>query len=156
VRLFLSLTVCLLMSVYVRADESSKGAKQSPTEDEIVNQCGGRLAKIFAKFGTPENVTVDGANDGGVDLDYGPFGFKIEKKFVTVCFFWDTWKGAVKGVKIGDDQEQAVKVLGTNTHDFKREDGLQDYGWDLKDPDAVLWVNFNKDKKAKQINIELK
>jgi hypothetical protein len=154
-RLALALTVCLTIPSGANADGPGNKAQQPPTDDAIISSCGAPLSKVFAHFGTPGDLRASGDNDGGVDLDYGGFGFKIKNKAATACFFWADWKGLVKGVKIGDGKDQFVKTLGANTHIFKHPDGLQDYGWDLKAPDAVLWVYFEKDDKVKKIDAEL-
>ena len=153
-RLFLALAICLMIPAWVNADDSSNAVKQAPTDEAVINLCG-QLPNVFARFGPPEDVRASGDNDGGADLDYGSFGFKIKNKTALACFFWSDWKGPVKGVKIGDSKEQAVKVLGANKHTFKHPDGLEDFGWDLTTPNAILWLYFDKDSKVKKIDTEI-
>lgn len=154
-RLCLALAICLIIPAWSVADDSSNAAKQPPTDDAVINLCGARLPNVFARFGLPEDLRASGDNDGGVDLDYGSFGFKIKNKTAMACFFWSVWKSPVKGVKIGDSKDQAVKVLGANKHVFKHLDGLEDYGWDLNTPNAILWLYFDKDSKVKKIDTEI-
>ena len=87
-------------------------------------------------------------------MDYETFTLKIKDKAATACFFEADWKGPAHGVKIGDNQERGLKVLGKNTHEYKHPNGLEDYGWDLKSPKAVFWVFFDGDYKIKKIDVE--
>jgi hypothetical protein len=153
-RLAMALAACLTFAASVHADDSGNRPKQPPTDGEVIGLCGERMAKVFDRFGSPEDIRVSGDNDGGIDLDYGAFGFKIKGKTTTACFYWHDWKGPVKGVKIGDDKEQVIKTLGANKQVFKHPDGLEDYGWELNTPNAVLWVYFDKDSKVKMIDVE--
>jgi hypothetical protein len=154
-RFALALVACLIIPAWCEADDSSNTFKQAPTDEAVINLCGAGLPNVFAQFGLPEDLRASGDNDGGVDLDYGSFGFKIKNKTALACFFWSDWKGPVKGVKIGDSKEQAVKVLGANKHVFKHPDGLEDYGWDLTTPNAIFWLYFDKDGKVKKIDTEI-
>ena len=73
-----------------------------------MEMCGSRLAKVFSKFGTPEDLVAVRGSDvdqDSVKLSYGEYGFQVRDKTVTVCFFWADWKGAVRGVSIGDARE---------------------------------------------------
>ncbi len=153
-RVALALAACLIAAASVAADDSA-GAKQPPTDAAIINTCGARLADVFARFGLPDDLRPSGDNDGGVDLDYGTFGFKIKNKSAVATFFWSDWKGPVNGVNIGDTKEQAVKILGPSKHVYKHPDGLEDYGWDLTTPNAILWLYLDKDGKVKKIDTEL-
>jgi hypothetical protein len=153
-RVVLALAVCLVGSAWVVADDFS-AAKQPPTDESVINTCGAHLPDVFARFGVPGDLRPSGDNDGGVDLDYGAFGFKIKNKIAVATFFWSDWPGTVKGVKIGDTKDQAIKVLGPNKHTYKHPDGLEDYGWDLTTPNAILWLYLDKDGKVKKMDTEL-
>jgi hypothetical protein len=49
-----------------------------------------------------------------------------------------------------------LKTLGKNTKTYNRPDGLEDYGWEVTDPeDAVLWTFFDKEGKVRKIDMEL-
>ena len=52
-------------------------------------------------------------------------------------------------------QEQVVKILGKHTNVFRYADGLEDYGWNLKKENAILWAYFDKDGRVKKITAEL-
>jgi len=152
----LALAACLMIATWVNAEDTGQAAKQPPAADAVLSLCGARLAKVFDRVGVPEDVEASGDDDGGVDLDYGAFGFKIKDKTATACFFWKDWKEPVKGVKFGNTKDQVIKILGATKRVFKHKDGLEDYGWDLKEPDAVLWVFFDKDDNVKEIDAESK
>lgn len=154
-RVALALAAWLIIPAWVEADGFGEGAKQPPTDEAVIKLCGARLANVFDQFGLPSDLRASGDNDGGVDLDYGAFGFKIKNKTAQACFFWTDWKGPVKGVKIGDSKDQAMKVLGANKHTFKHPDGLEDYGWDLDSPNAILWLYFDKDGKVTKMDTEI-
>jgi hypothetical protein len=154
-RLALALALALVIATSSSAQEAGGSAKQ-PTDKEVLDMCGARLKKVFAKFGTPVDLIVSDDNDGGVNLDYGTFGFKIKAKTATTCFFWPEWTGSVKGIKIGDTKEQVLKALGKNTKTFNRPDGQEDYGWAVTDPeDTVFWTYFDKDGKVRKMDVEL-
>jgi hypothetical protein len=86
-RLALALLLALVTASSSFAQNAAGSAKQ-PTDKEVFSMCGARLKKVFAKFGTPVDLIVSDDNDGGVNVDYGTFGFKIKAKTATTCFFW--------------------------------------------------------------------
>lgn len=154
-RLVLSLVVCLMMSSLVYAEDSSLGAKPGLSGDTILGLCGARLAKVFDRLGTPENLRPSGDQDGSVDIDYGTFGLKIKNKTAAACFFWNDWTGPVKGIRIGDTKEQVLKILGKNDRIYTHADGLEDYAWNFKSESILFWAWFDKNNKVRKITAEL-
>src|SRR5437588_8755630 len=69
-RLALTLTAVLMIATRVNADDSGNATKQPPTDDKIIAQVGGRLVKVFAQVGMPEDLEAGGDYDGGGDLRY--------------------------------------------------------------------------------------
>ncbi len=153
--------VCLMIAAQFKSAVPTATAApaavvtQVPTDETILGLCGARLAMVFERLGVPEDLRASGDKDGGVDLDYGAFGLKIKNKIVTACFFWREWQGPVRGIKIGDSKEQVVKILGKHTNVFKYADGVEDYGWNLKKENSILWAYFDKDGRVKKITAEL-
>lgn len=133
--------------------------KDAPTDAAIIDMCGGRLAKAFHQFGTPVDLLIsrgDKPDDDSVFLDYGPFGLEVRNKTVIGCYFYQEWKDTVKGVKIGDSREQVVKVLGNAPVTIKSKVGLESFKYDLKDNDAEMYVDFDKDNKVRKVEIQAK
>jgi hypothetical protein len=142
------------------AQDGAATAKNAITDATIINLCGGRLAKMFAQCGTPENLQVK--RGGTPDEDdvlfvYESVGFRVRDKVVRTCFFWSNWKGPIRGIKIGDSREDVVKVLGKAPTTDKDKDGaITAYGYDLKDLDADFFTNFDKDGKVWRVEVSLK
>jgi hypothetical protein len=133
--------------------------KSKPTSEDILNACGSRLVKVFAQFGTPIDVSPtrnsDDPREDTVIFSYGDWGFAIRNKTVEDCFFW-TWNDPVRGIKIGDTSDALVKVLGKPSISNKDgAGGLTGYGWNLKDLDATLYVDFDNNGKVDRIDCEL-
>ncbi len=129
------------------------------TDNAVIGMCGERLVKLFRRFGTPEDLYPNRGDDttkDSVTLDYGNFGFRVRNKSVIICYFWSGFPSAVRGIKIGDTRDSAVKTLGSTYQTYNNTDGVQDYGWDLKDDDATLWACFGTDNTIKSIQIEPK
>jgi len=130
------------------APKTAAAEKKLPTDATIVALCGDTLANVFAKCGVPEEITVNG--DNLPVLLYGPFAFTVKNKTIVGSFFFDDWKGTIKGVKYGDAKDQAVKVLGKGYEDVKGKgsDGkpFEAYGWDDKTQKATFWLYFTDDK----------
>ncbi len=152
-RIALTLAALLVVVARVEADDAAKGGTQLPTDDTIINLCGDSLANMFAKCGLPESVFAN--NSKMAILDYGSYGFSVDKKKVTVSYFFDGWKGTIKGVKFGDTKEHVVEVLGSGYSDVKGKT-FQAYGWELKEPKATFWLYFDDDDKVSRVQITQK
>src|SRR5207247_5614682 len=134
--------------------------KDAPTDEAIINMVGGRLAKMFAQFGTPEEIYPVRAEDNPemdfVMLNYPTaFAFGVRQKTVGVCYFFPGWRGTIKGINLGDSREQVVKILGNDfeNSEIKNEEGVDDCKWDLKENDARLWVIFDKNNQATRVQV---
>jgi len=147
-RFALMLTALLIIAAQANADDAAVPAKQRPTDDAIIKLCGDSLANMFAKCGLPHEITVNG--DNAAVLIYGPFAFTVKNKLVTGSFFFDDWKGTIKGVKYGDTKTVVVNVLGSGFRDVKGtgSDGkpFESYAWDDKNQKATFWLYFTDDK----------
>jgi hypothetical protein len=156
----LAMTALLVLAgLTADGQERGGGGKEGPTDDTIIDLCGARLVRVFSRLGTPTDVFAtrgDKAELDSVTLDYGSFGFRVRDKTVRACFFWSEWKDTVRGFRIGDGREQVVKALGNKYQAEKNNDGVDDYCYDLKDLDAMLWVDFDKDNKVVKVEVQLK
>jgi hypothetical protein len=153
----------VLMALVVasaEAQNSATPAKDAVTDATIINLCGGRLAKMFAQCGTPEDLRVKRGSTPDEDdvlCNYGTYAFRVRDKVIRTCFFWSDWKGPIRGIKIGDSREEVVKVLGKAPSTDKDKDGaITAYGYDLKDLDADFFTNFDKDGKVWRVEVSLK
>jgi hypothetical protein len=130
------------------ADAPTAQAQKSPSDATIIDLCGGHIADMFAKCGVPDAITVNG--DNVAVLIYGPYAFTVKNKKILGSFFFDDWKGTIKGVKYGDTKDQVVKVLGAGYSDVKGKgsDGkpFEAYGFDNKDKKVTCWLYFTGDK----------
>jgi hypothetical protein len=157
------IVVCAALMASVVARVEAEGmlgpAKDAVTDTAIVSMCGARMAKMFAQYGAPQDLWADrGATEAEDDvyLGYGAYGFKVRDKVVRVCFFFRTWQGPVRGVKIGDGLEDVVKLLGNPRTTVKDKNGaVTAYGYELKDLDAIFFANF-KDGKVWRVEVSLK
>lgn len=147
----------LLLSLgAARADEDNP--KLPTTAAPVMEMCGARLSKVFAKFGVPEDVSVSRGSKPELDtviVEYGKFRFQVRDKTVHTVLFDSWWHGTVKGVKIGDSREQVAKVLGAAQKTAKSSLGVEDYAYSLKDLDATLWTDFDKDEHVRLIEVQL-
>lgn len=92
-----------------------------------------------------------------VFCDYGAYGFRVRNKAIRTCFFFSDWKGPIRGIKIGDSREDVVKVLGNVPTTAKDKNGVVTaYGYELKDPNADFFANFDKDGKMWRVEVNLK
>jgi hypothetical protein len=130
------------------------------TDETIIDTCGARMAKMFAVYGTPQDVWADrGPTEAEDDVffGYGPYGFKVRDKVVRVCFFFKGWEGPIRGIKIGDGLDDVVKALGNPSMTVKDKNGVVTaYGYDLKDLDANFFANFHEDGKVWRVEVSLK
>ena len=149
-----------LVIASAEAQDRATPAKDAVTDATIINLCGGRLAKMFAQCGTPENLRVKRGNTPDEDdvlCDYGTYGFRVRNKVINTCFFATDWKGPIRGIKIGDSREDVVKVLGTASMTFKDKNGVvTSYGYELKGLDVKFFTNFDKDGKVWRVEVSLK
>jgi hypothetical protein len=150
-----------LMALVVVGAEAQDGvtpAKDAVTDATIIDTCGGRLAKMFAHFGTPQDVWVtrgDTPAEDDVLCAYGAYGFRVRSKMVRCCFFWTDWKGPIRGIKIGDSREDVVKVLGKAPVTVKDKNGIiTSYGYHMKDVGVEFYTDFDKDGKVKRVEID--
>ena len=156
----LALTALLLaIAGTIEAQPGQPAGKQSLTDKAVIDLCGGRLARVFAEFGIPDElraVRENGPERDAVMVKYGTFGFLVRQKTVQSCYFWPGWKGKIQGIEIGNTPEEVVKVLGKNDLSFKNSYGGDDYGWNLKAYDAILWAQFDKDNKVWSVQVAAK
>ena len=152
-----------LMAVGVasaEAQDRTTPAKDAVTDATIINSCGSRLFKMFAQYGTPGDLRVirgDTPAEDEVLCDYEAHGFRVRNKVIQSCFFWEDWKGSIRGIKIGDSREDVVKVLGTPPITVKDKKGVVTvYGYELKDLDDKFFTNFDKDGKVWRGEVSLK
>lgn len=142
----------------VGADGAAADKQSAPTAEAIINSQGVHFAKLLAQFGVPSDIWPDRRDKPEKDyvvFDYSAFGFLVRNKKVDTCFFWPQWKGAVRGVKIGDSRDDVLRVLGDKPRaTFKDKDGaITAYSYDLKDMGTRLYTNFDKDGKVKRVEI---
>ena len=142
------------------AQDAAAPAKNAIADATIIALRGGPLAKMFAQCGVPQDLRVlrgDSAAEDDVFCDYGAYGFRVRNKAIRTCFFFADWKGPIRGIKIGDSREDVAKALGNATTTAKNKDGaVTAYGYDLKDPAADFFANFDKDGKVWRVEINLK
>jgi hypothetical protein len=160
-RLTIALAVITALAVVTaQATDPVSGGNAAPSDDAVTNLCGERLARMFAQFGTPTDAyALRGSTPDldGVIFTYGTYAFTVRDKTVHTCWFMSGWTGTIKGIKIGDSQQDVEKVLGT-THQTDKttsQSTLGDFGFDLKDLDAVFWAEFDKNNKVYQIEVDL-
>ena len=150
----------ILVVVGAEAQDGATPAKDPVTDATIINSCGDRLAKMFAQFGVPKDLSVKRGNTPDEDdvlCHYGAYGFRVRKKVIQICFFWSDWKEPIRGIKIGDSREDVVKVLGNAPITVKDKNGVVTaYGYVLKDLDGQFYADFDKDGKVWQVEFGLK
>lgn len=150
--------VAVLLCAGATASHGQAPVKRTPADAEIIKICGARLATVFARFGVPENVTVSRGSNADLDkvsLDYGSYAVQVRDKTVRTCLFFSSWTGPVRGVRIGDTRQQVEKVLGTDHKVEKSSIDVEDYGYALKDLDAMFWTDFDKEGKVRMVEIQL-
>lgn len=149
-----------MLAACAAAQQPAAVAKPAVTDEAVVEMVGGRLAKMFAHFGTPQDVWAqrgETEDEDEVFFDYGGFATKVREKTVRVCFFYQGWQGPIRGIKIGDSREDVVKVLGEPTTTVKDKNGVVTaYGYDLTDLDANFFANFHEDGKVWRVEVSLK
>ena len=153
---------CAAMTALVvasaEAQDGATPAKDAVTDAAIIDSCGARLAKMFARYGTPSNILPmrgDTPDEDDVLCDYGgAYGFRVRDKVIRFCFFWADWKEPIRGIKIGDSRENVVKVLGTAPITVKDKNGvITAYGYRMKDLGVEFYTDFDKDGKVKRVEI---
>jgi hypothetical protein len=155
------LTATLVVAASVAGAAQNK-QKVAPRDTDIIEMVGGRIAKMFAQYGTPESLYAQRSEESPeldvVIVEYTDFSFSVRGKTVGVCHFERTWKGEIKGIRIGDTRNQVVKVLGEDFElsEVANRDGVFDCKWDLAELDARLWVIFDKEDKATLVQVQLK
>jgi hypothetical protein len=140
---------CLFALIATQAVAADAPATKLPSDQTIIDLCGGQIADMFAKCGVPDAITVNG--DNFAVLIYGPYAFTVKNKKIHGSFFFDDWKGTIKGVKYGDTKDQVVQVLGKAYSDVKGKGSsdakpFEAYGWDNKDKKVTFWLYFTDDK----------
>ena len=120
-----------------------------PSDATIINLVGDSMANMFAKCGVPEHIIVN--NDKEAILDYGTFAFSVKNKTVTASFFFQDWKGTIKGVKYGDDRQNLSRCWGAVSDVKAKREGktFDAYGWELTEPKANFWLYFDNDKVSR-------
>jgi hypothetical protein len=151
--------IAALAATTVRADDAGAPAQGAPTDEAIINMCGGRLVKMFAQFGTPANVwAMRGSTPAEDDVfcHFGSFGFRVRNKTINTCFFFSRWKGPIRGIKMGDSRDDVVKVLGKPSITVKDKNGVVTaYGYKLKDIDADFLADFDENGKVTKAEVSL-
>ena len=153
------LTIAFLTSLAI-GQESRAAENAQPSDQEVVGLAGARLARVFAKFGAPADMSVSDAasNEPSVCLDYGAFGFLVRNKIVVTVLFWQDWTGSACGVAIGDTADAIVKKFGKPDNLQTEDDGRQRLYWDYKANDEVmrLQVTCGQDKKCTRVIVSVK
>ena len=153
---------CAVLAAFVAvsaaAQDAAAPAKDAITDAAIINTCGARLSKMFARYGQPKALWVARGNaedDDEVICSYeGGYMFRVRGTEVKRCFFWKQWKGSIHGIKIGDSREEVLKALGDPSMTFKDKDGVvTDYGYKFKDLDVKFFANFDKDGKVWRVEV---
>ena len=153
----LSLAAALLLTGVTASHGQAPAARKVPSDADIIKMCGARLATVFARFGTPDDVTVSRGSNTDLDkvsLDYGSYAIQVRGKTVRTCLFFSSYASPIKGVKIGDTRAQVEKVLGTEHKIEKSSIDVDDYGYALKDLDAMFWTDFDKEGKVRMVEIQ--
>ena len=149
-----------LVAASAAAQEADAPAKDAVTDAKIIDMCGGRLAKMFAQYGTPVDLWAARGNTPDKDeviCNYHTYMFRVRGRVIQSCFFAPDWKGLIRGIKIGNSREDVVKVLGNPSMTFKDKAGVVTaYGYALKGRDASFFTNFNKDGKVWRVEVSMK
>lgn len=149
-----------ILSTTAWGEDAKPAGKAPPSDQEVAGAVGVRLAKVFVKFGVPNNIYPTNAtsDDPKVCLDYDAFGFLVSKKTVQSCMFCPSWTGDACGVKLGDLAETVIKKLGKPDNVNNEDDGKQRLYWDYKVNDEVmrLQVNCDKNQKCTRVSLSLK
>lgn len=152
--------VSTMLTACAAAQQTAPATKLAVTDEAVVEMVGGRMAKMFARFGTPQDAWAqrgETEDEDEVFFDYGGFAMKVREKTVRVCFFFKGWQGPVRGISIGDSREDVVKALGEPTTTVKDKNGVVTaYGYDLNDLDANFFANFHEDGKVWRVEVSLK
>ncbi len=139
------------MAVFAFGQLAEPADKPQPSDQDVVAVVGARVAKVFARFGAPEDITpADASSDEPkICLDYGGFGFLVVDKSVRTCLFWPAWTGSACGIKLGESADAAVKKLGKPDLMKKDDDGKQRMYWSFKANDEVMQMQASFDKNQK-------
>ena len=158
-RIVTAVVVLAALVVGIAFAQEAASGKQPPTDQDAISMVGARVAKVFARFGAPADISaVDVTSDEPkVCLDYGAFGYLVDNKTVRACMFWPDWTGNVCGVKLGDSADAAIKKLGKPESTSKANDGTQKMYWNYKANDEImsLQLSFNKDQKCTRVSLSV-
>ncbi len=152
-------TIAIVFAVLVLltvAAVAQPAKQQLPSDEEVISLTGSRLAKVFAKFGEPQDIfpTELASDNPGVCLDYGSFGFTVRDGNVRTCLFWSNWTGAVCGVKLGSSADDVVKILGAPID--PEINGPENLFWDYKENCEIMTLSVRiKDHKCTRIVVQV-
>lgn len=127
-----------------------------PAAETLISIRGGGLERM-QQFGAPELVIAKRGKESDNDdvlFNYGPFILRVHHDTITNCFFLNTWKGSIRGIRIGDSREDVVNALGKPRIIYSKAGVETDYGYVLKDSNAMLYANFNDDGNVKRVEID--
>jgi hypothetical protein len=150
----------LIAFAFLSALAADRAFSAAPTDQDVIALGGARMARVFAKFGTPADMFVvdAGTDSASVCLDYGSFGYFIRNKSATTVLFWQDWTGGACGVSMGDTADAIAQKLGKADNVSKRDGGGQFMYWDYKANDEVmrLQITIGPDNKCSRIVLTLK
>ena len=124
--------------------------EQSLSEDAI-NLLRRPCAEVLREFGAPDAVYAlrgtdkQREDDDTVTVTYKGIAFGISHKEVHHCFFLEEWPVPVYGIKMGDDREQVVTVLGKPVSAEISRDCFVPQGKDLR---LYVWYSASGGTKT--------
>lgn len=102
-------------------------ADKTPSSDELIDQLGVRLSKVFCKYGVPVKLWVDRGptkEEDYIIFDYLQFGFVFHKETIRQILFYPEWKGGkIRNINIGMTKDQVLKIMGTPDEEVALNDG---------------------------------
>jgi hypothetical protein len=143
---------------------AAEDAKTALTPQQVEEMIGVKLSELFPKHGVPKDVSSSRStrseaeryrvNDECVQFGYGTYGFLANFQTIQGCVFLPGWEGPIHGIKIGDDLDSAVQVLGEGyTQGKKPVDPQQFYTWKLPERNRNVQVYYDTDKKINRIEV---
>lgn len=155
----------ILISAILSAAVGLQAAEPVATTEQVEGFIGTRLAELVPKLGPPTDLhswrstrskdeRYRSGNDDCVQFGYGNYAFLANFEIVQGCAFLPGWSAAVHGVKLGDDADAVVKLLGKEYAEGKKADGTHPYyAWKLKDVSRNLWIYWDQNRKVDRIEV---